>query len=202
MDRDAWNSRYQGTDLLWTATPNRFLVAEVDGLAPGRALDLGAGEGRNAVWLAERGWQVTAVDFADVGLDKGRRLAAARGVDVEWVAADLLEYEPPPSRFDLVLVLYLHLLPPDRGMVLGRAATALAPGGLLLVVGHDRRNLAEGHGGPQDPTILLRAEEVVAELGGLTVERAGEVLRPVETEGGIVHAIDTLVRAVKPVGPS
>ena len=84
-------------ELVWTAEPNRFVVAELQDLAPGRALDVGAGEGRNAVWLASRGWQVTAVDFSAVGLDKGRRLAQDRGVAVDWVLADVRDYQPEPA---------------------------------------------------------------------------------------------------------
>lgn len=198
MDREDWNRRYEGAELLWTAEPNRFLAEEVAELRPGRALDLAAGEGRNAVWLAERGWGVTAVDFSDVALTKARQLAAARRVEVAWVEADVLTYRPEEAWFDLVLVLYLHLPPAQLAVVLQRAITALAPGGVLLVVGHDRTNLTEGHGGPQEPTILYRAEELVSQVQGLRVERAERVRRPVETEAGTVDAIDTLLRAVRP----
>ena len=109
VNSEAWNRRYAGTELLWSATPNRFLVAEVEGLPPGRALDLACGEGRNAIWLAERGFEVTGVDFSDVALERARRIAAGRGVEVEWTHADVTEYEPPLRAFDLVVVLYLHL---------------------------------------------------------------------------------------------
>ena len=83
-------------ELLWTAQPNRFLVAKSSDLSPGRALDVACGEGRNAVWLAEQGWQVTGVDFSEVALEKARRLAELRGVEAEWVQADLLDYRPAP----------------------------------------------------------------------------------------------------------
>ena len=172
------------------------MVAELAGLGPGRALDLGTGEGRNAIWLAEHGWRVTAVDFSPVGLAGGARLAAPRGVTVDWVTADLREYQPPEA-FDLVLVAYLHLLPAERSEALRRAAGVLAPGGTLLVVGHDVVNLAEGVGGPQDPDVLYTPEAIVADLCGLHVRRAGRVRRPVETETGTREAVDTLVRAVR-----
>src|SRR5687768_6279671 len=125
MDSDAWDERYAGTELVWTAEPNRFLAAEVGGLTPGRALDVACGEGRNAVWLASLGWTVTGVDFSPVGLDKARRLAQERGVSVEWVTADVTTYEPPAGAFDLVVVLYLHLPAPALAVVLARAAHAL-----------------------------------------------------------------------------
>ena len=197
MDRAEWNRRYAGTEFLWTAEPNRFLVEETVGLAPGRALDLACGEGRNAVWLAERGWRVTGVDFAELAIGKARRLAAGRGVDVEWIIADVLEYEPEPGAFDLVAVFYLQIAEADRGIVLPRAARAVAAGGVCLFVAHDSRNLAEGHGGPSDPAVLYSPADVVAHLDGLAVERAETVVRPVETPEGERSALDVIVRATR-----
>src|SRR5690606_6006021 len=124
--------RYATSELIWTADPNRFLVDEVRGLAPGRALDVAAGEGRNAVWLARHGWQVTAVDFSDVGLDKARQLAERAGVSVDLVCADATN--PIDATFDLVVVLYLHLPADQRRRAYRNAADAVAPGGTLLIV--------------------------------------------------------------------
>ena len=197
MDSQEWDQRYAGRGLVWTAEPNRFVVAELQNLAPGRALDVGAGEGRNAVWLASRGWQVTAVDFSAVGLDKGRRLAEDQGVAVEWVCADVRGYQPEPASFQLVLVAYLQLRDTELDGVLRRAVTALAPGGVLLVVGHDVTNLTEGTGGPQDPAVLHTPESVARSLRDLTVVRAERVRRPVA--GSPRDAVDTLVRAIRPV---
>src|SRR6476646_1454842 len=109
MDRRMWDARYAATESLWTFEPNRFLVRETEGLAPGRALDLACGEGRNALWLAARGWQVTAVDFSAVALDRGRERADRDGLTVDWVEGDVLEWVPPERGFDLVAILYLHL---------------------------------------------------------------------------------------------
>jgi SAM-dependent methyltransferase len=195
MDRERWNERYRKTELLWTAEPNRFLVEEIAEMKPGRALDLAAGEGRNAVWLAERGWRVTAVEFADEAVNRGRRIAADRKVDVEWVEADLLQWRPAGAAWDLVLVLYLHLRADDMATVLERARDGVAPGGTLLLVGHDRRNLDEGHGGPQHSEVLYTADEVARWLTGLEIESAETRQRPVETDGGTVHALDCVVRA-------
>ncbi len=184
-------------ELIWRAEPNRFLVEEVARVKPGRALDLACGEGRNALWLAERGWQVTGVDFSPVGLAKARRLAVVRRVDVSWLRADVLEWNPPQTAFDLVIVMYLQLPADARRRVLSRAARALTPGGTLLVVGHDSTNLTEGTGGPQDPAVLFSPEDVANDLPGLDIERAERVRRPVHTEHGDVDAIDALVRAVR-----
>jgi SAM-dependent methyltransferase len=198
MDAEGWNRRYATSELVWTAEPNRFLVEEVAGLAPGRALDLGAGEGRNAVWLARQGGQVTAVDFSEVGLDKARQLAETAGVTVELVCADATQ--PVVGAFDLVVVLYLHLPADDRRRAYRNAAAAVAPGGTLLIVGHDSTTLVDGVGGPQDPAVLFTAADVVADLdgSGLVVRRADAVRRAVTTDDGERTAIDALVRAERP----
>jgi len=197
MDREEWDRRYAGSELLWTAQANRFLVDESGDLSPGRALDVACGEGRNAVWLAERGWRVTGVDFSEVALEKARGLAEMRDVKAEWVQADLLEYRPAPRAFDLVIVFYLQVPAAERRGILRAAADAVAAGGRLLLVAHDSSNLEHGHGGPQNPAVLYTAADVVADLdnSGLEIERAELVGRPVETPDGERTALDALVRA-------
>jgi SAM-dependent methyltransferase len=178
------------------------VAAELEGREPrGRALDLACGEGRNAIWLAERGWRVTAVDFSDVAIERAAKLAERRGVDVEWICRDLAAYEPPPATFQLVLVAYLQLPAADLCGVLALAAEAMAAEGELLMIGHARSNLTEGVGGPRDPAHLWTPDEIDAALRalGLSVERCEHVRRPVETEDGPREAIDLLVRARKPV---
>jgi SAM-dependent methyltransferase len=203
MDSRQWDERYSGAGFQWKTEPNQFVAAELADLPPGRALDLAAGEGRNSVWLAERGWRLTAVDFSQVGLAKGRKLSAMRGLGdglIDWVVADLRDYQPPPRAFDLVLIAYLQVGAELRETVLARAAAALAPGGTLFIVGHDLSNLTEGTGGPQDPAVLYTAEALRAGLSGLpglTVRRAEAVRRVVHTGNGAAIAIDTLVRAVR-----
>jgi len=201
VDRQQWDERYAGAEFEWSMHPNQFVAAELAALPPGRALDLAAGEGRNSVWLAERGWSVTAVDFSRVGLDKGRTLGAARGVadgQVDWVVADLSEYSPARAAFGLVLIAYLQVDAALRARVLAGAAAALTPGGTLLVVGHDLTNLTEGVGGPQSPDVLYTPEAITAGLPGLRIVRAERVRRTVERDGAQATAIDTLVRAERP----
>jgi SAM-dependent methyltransferase len=190
MDAQSWDRRYAEADLVWSADPNRFVADELTGLPPGTAVDLAAGEGRNALWLASLGWRVTAVDFSAVALDKGRQIASSRGLAVDWVHADLVDYVPPVA--DLVLIAYLHVPPALWEPVLRRAAAAVAPGGTFLAVGHDATNLTEGTGGPQDLERLWTPSGVAAGLGDLVVRRAESVRRPVS---GQRDAIDTLVRA-------
>jgi SAM-dependent methyltransferase len=198
VNREHWDERYGTEELIWKAEPNRFLVEELDALAPGRALDVACGEGRNAVWLASKGWRVTGADFSRAGLAKAQRLATDRGVEVTWVEADVVEWRPPTASFDLVVVMYLHLLAEQRRQALAHAAAALAPGGVLLVVGHDTSNLLKGTGGPQDPAVLFGPDEIVQDLSGLQIERAEQVKRTVVTDAGEATAIDALVRAVRP----
>jgi SAM-dependent methyltransferase len=197
VKREDWDSRYAGSELLWTAEANRFLVAEVSGLAPGRALDLACGEGRNAVWLAEQGWTVRGVDFSSVALAKAEKLAEARGVEADWVHADLLAYEPEPAAYDLVVVLYLQIPVTERRTISRRAAGALAPGGVLLIVAHDSSNFEHGWGGPRDPAVLYSAADVRDDLAdaGVEIVRADIVERPVDAPDGEKIALDLLVRA-------
>ena len=196
MQREDWDKRYGSVENLWAVRPNRFLVAEVATLAPGRALDLACGEGQNAIWLASLGWEVTGVDFSEVAIAKARSRADRDGVRVEFVCADLLEYEPGLGAFDLVLVLYIHTPAVARRQVLSKAAAALAPNGTFVLVGHDLTNMTDGVGGPSDRDLLFTPDDIVAELPDIEIEKAERVLRDVA--GADRPAIDALVRARRP----
>ncbi len=199
MTASDWDQRYAGRDFVWSVEPNQLLADEVRRLRPGRSLDLGAGEGRNAVWMATRGWKVTAVDYSPVGIEKGRRLAQEHAVPVDWIVADVTDYQPDGS-FNLVVLAYLQLPSTVLSPVLATAAAALTPGGTLLLVGHDRANLRDGVGGPKDPAVLHTVDEVCRALTGLDVQRAEQYRRPVQVDGAERFAVDTVVRAVRPAG--
>lgn len=206
MDSAAWDERYAAAELVWSAGPNQFVEHELAGLPPGRGLELACGEGRNARWLAERGWQVTAMDFSPVAIEKGRRLTEERRVPVDWVVGDVLT-APLPTDLDLVVITYLQLSAPERSTAVRRAFGALAEGGTLLVVAHDATNLTEGTGGPQDPAVLYTAEDVLADLGEapLEVVRAERVARVVGAEdahGSEGTAWDALVRVTRGTAPA
>lgn len=203
MDATFWDQRYGGSEFVWTTEPNRFLAEVAVQREPASALDLACGEGRNAVWLATQGWDVTGVDFSQVGLDKAAVLADVNGVTCTWRRADLSQWEPD-RQWDFVFVCYLQVHDDVRRHAIGAAARAVASGGTLFVVGHDRRNLTDGVGGPQDPSVLYTAadlEDDVAASGAnaLTVTRAEVVYRPVATgdpvDDGERSAIDCVLRA-------
>jgi SAM-dependent methyltransferase len=196
MQREDWDRRYAAVENLWATRPNRFLVAEVAEIPPGRALDLACGEGQNAIWLASLGWDVTGVDYSEVAIAKANARAERDGVAVEFNSADLVEYEPERGAYDLVLVLYLHIPSIERGAVHAKASAALAPGGTFLLLGHDRANLTDGVGGPSDPDLLYTADEIAAELPGLEIEKATTLPRDVDGEDR--DAIDTIIRARRP----
>lgn len=206
MDSTAWNERYNNNELVWSAAPNMWVKQLTEDLPAGKALDVAAGEGRNALWLASLGWHVTAVDFSTVALQRARSLAEKQfGQDsrrLETVEADVETWVPPARSYDLVLVVYLHLPKDRRTSVMRAAAEAVAPGGTLLVVGHDLQNLTSGHGGPQNPAVLYRPSDIVQdiELAQLVVDRDETVPRSTTDSGGQpADALDALVVARRPV---
>jgi SAM-dependent methyltransferase len=212
VDAQAWDERYDAAELVWSVEPNQFVAAECAGLlaggasgrSPDRALDLAAGEGRNAIWLARQGWQVCAADFSQAGLDKGRQLAGS--LDIDWVCADAVtgqgfEQVSRGGAFGLVVIAYLQLPPRQRRAAIRRGFASLAPGGTFLLVAH-ATNLEHGTGGPQDASVLMTAEDVLADLAGekYTVLRAERVERLVgDGHGGAIGATayDCLVRLTR-----
>jgi 2-polyprenyl-3-methyl-5-hydroxy-6-metoxy-1,4-benzoquinol methylase len=193
--REMWDERHAAREPIESHAPDPTLAEVAGALAPGRAIDLAAGDGRNAIWLAGRGWDVTAVDFSSVALEHATAAAEAANVTLRWVNADLLAWRAEPRSFDLVALMFLHLPPAERGTVYAHAAEAVAPGGLLLVVGHDRSNIADGAGGPQDPEVLFTAAELASDLSGFEVERAETVSRDL---GDGRRALDAVLVARRP----
>lgn len=200
--RDHWNARYADKELVWSAGPNKTFAKEIDDLPPGKALDFACGEGRTAVYLAEKGWRVTAIDFSDVAIEKALQIADRRGVNVDWINDDVSRRAFAPGEFDLVAVLYLHTGAAERQRWLSRAIEAVAPAGTFIYIGHDPANIGQGTGGPQDPDVLPSASEIVSHLGSFVVEKAEIIERPIEKDpghgaAGGGKALDTLVKAVR-----
>jgi SAM-dependent methyltransferase len=200
MDRTDWDARYEGREYVWEVAPNQFVERHLAALKPGTAIDLAAGEGRNAVWLAAQGWRVIAVDYSPVGLEKGRRLADDHDVadSIEFVAADALTYQPAEP-VDLVVISYFQTSPAEQRTALQHAATWLRPGGTVFVVAHDRANQELGYGGPSSIDRCYGLDTTVDALAGLDVATAEVAERPVDTDDGPRTALDTLVIATRPI---
>jgi SAM-dependent methyltransferase len=186
-----WDERY-GEKQQWSSEPNRLVADLLADVPPGDAVDLAAGEGRHALWLAGRGWRATAVDFSAVGLDRGRAQPGSEAVS--WVVADVRTWTAADASLDLVLVAYLHLPQEETGPLLRRAVGWLRPGGRLLVLGHDVENLTAGVGGPPDPEILHSVERLAPVAALLEVDRFEQVRRA--TPAGT--ALDTLLWGRRP----
>ena len=186
-----WDERYAERQQ-WSAEPNALIAGLLDGVPPGDAVDLAAGEGRHALWLAGLGWRVTAVDFSGIGLARG---GAQPGADrVTWVTADVTTWSADAASLDLALVAYLHLPQEDTVALLTRAVGWLRPGGRLLVLGHDVENLSAGVGGPQEEAILHSVERLRPVARLLLVDRLEQVRR--QTPAGT--ALDTLLVGRRP----
>ena len=198
MDATEWDARYDESERVWSIGPNQFVEAALADLPPGRAVDLAAGEGRNAVWLASRGWDVTAVDFSRVALERGRETAPDAGVT--WVCADVLTWRSGAEPYDLAVLAYLQLAASGRRRATRTGFGCLRPGGTFFLVAHDSSNLTEGTGGPQDPSVLMTADDVLADLGDASydVVEAGRVERRVAgPDGSERTAYDARVRVVR-----
>jgi len=195
----AWDARYAGHGhALWSGDPNAVLVAEATDLPPGRALDVGCGEGADALWLADRGWQVTAVDISAVALRRGQAEGARRGLGVEWVHADLLAAPPQPGAFDLVTSHFLHVPTAERERLYASLAAAVAPGGTLLLVAHHPSDLDTSIGRPRLPDLFFTAEQLAAQLDPELWSVEVAEARPREAtdpQGRRITISDTVLRA-------
>ncbi|MEJ7756455.1 MAG: class I SAM-dependent methyltransferase [Nocardioidaceae bacterium] len=184
MDAKHWDLKYAAMPGMWGATANATVVTELTDRTPGVAVDIACGDGRNAVWLAERGWDVAAVDFSPVAIGQAR---ARSGADaVAWEVGDALVWSPGRP-VDLVLITYLHV--PGLAAILSRAMGWLAPGGEVLYLGHALENLEHGTGGPSDPDVLPDVGQLATALSGARIRRFEHVDRP--TDNGT--AVDLLV---------
>lgn len=198
MDAAQWDERYRASaGGVWATQPPAVVREITATLPPGTAIDVATGDGRTALWLGERGWDCTGVDFSSAGL----ALAAARpgGDAVTWTPGDVLEWQPD-AQVDLVVSCYLHL--PDSAAAVARIAEWVAPGGTLLVLGHDVDNIAAGGHGPSDPAILYTPDLLRGALDDrFLIERCERVVRASADaelrDGHHAAAIDTLLHAVR-----
>jgi SAM-dependent methyltransferase len=204
FDEQSWEERYRSRAVVWSGHPNSQLAAEAAALTAGAALDAGSGEGADARWLAARGWQVTAVDFAATALQRAAAQAEALGADaarrISWVHADLTTWAPAESHFDLVSAQFMHLPAAPRQALFARLAASVAPGGTLLIVGHHPSDMQTTMPRPPMPELFFTAEEVAGSLdpGQWDVLVAEARPRPAtDPEGQEVTIHDAVLRARK-----
>jgi SAM-dependent methyltransferase len=174
-----WDDRYRQPEYVYGTEPNEFLVAACQPIPPGRALSLGEGEGRNAVYLASRGFAVTAVDGSAVGLRKAEELAASRGVKLTTVVADLATYAIAPGSWDLMISIFCHLPPAIRQPLYRQVVDGLRPGGVLILEAYTPEQLIYETGGPRDAAMLLDLAKLRAEFAGLEFMHERELVRDV-----------------------
>lgn len=181
MDAAFWNQRYAAAaaEYVYGSAPNAFVAASAPSLPPGPVLCLGEGEGRNAVFLAERGHAVTAMDQSDVALAKAARLAASRGVTIETRAADLASFAIEPGRWAGIVATFVHLPQPLRSEVHARVVRGLLPGGCFILEAYTPAQLAHDTGGPRSLDVLMRLDDLRTELAGLEFLVARELEREV-----------------------
>jgi SAM-dependent methyltransferase len=205
---DFWDERYRSAQRVWSGNPNPQLVAEVAGRPPGRALDVGCGEGADAIWLARRGWTVVAADISGVALERAAQHARdtdpAAAARIEWRKADLLAQPPEPGSFDLVSAQFLQLPPEPRARLFAALAAAVRDGGMLLVVGHHPSDLATGVPRPPTPERFYTPDEIAGLLdGSWTINVCEARPRPGKTrDGAEVTVHDTVLAATRPAAAS
>lgn len=201
MDEAFWDERYGSAERIWSGQPNPHLVTDIADLAPGRALDVGAGEGADAIWLAQRGWIVTAVDISTIALERGRAQAATRGPEVAeritWKHSDVVTSTFPTASFDLVSVHFMHLHTIDRIPLFQRCIAAVAPRGTLQVVGHHPSDMDTTAGRPRIPDAFYTPDEIADMLDNEWTILAREARpRPVTDHNGAPITIhDTVLVA-------
>ena len=193
-----WDERYAERGFIHGVEPNQFVALHLSGMAPCRVLDLGSGQGRNAVWLALQGHDVTAVDLSPVATEQARELAANAGAEVTFHTADVLEWEPRQDSFDLVLLSYLQLPEAMRRLLHAKAMRAVRPGGTVFVIAHHLDNLEHGVGGPPSPEVLFSEAELEDDFADLEITTLERVIRSVDLDGEKAEAIDVLMIGMKP----
>jgi SAM-dependent methyltransferase len=205
LTQEFWDTRYRSADTIWSGNPNPHLVAQVADLAPGTALDVGSGEGADAIWLAARGWQVTGIDLSTVALERAAHLASDAGQDIAeritWQQADVLSWDPAPRQFDLVSAQFMHLPRLAREALHRRLAAAVRTGGMLLIVGHHPSDLETSRDHrPNLPDFFYTADEIAAALSPdewQSIVAAAPERQALDPEGRAVTIHDAVLRAVR-----
>lgn len=194
--KGAWDERYSQAGLVWGRDANSFVVSQLEGLSPRRVLDLGCGQGRNALWLASQGHEVTGLDLSPIAIAQATEIAQAAGMEATFAAVDLAtDWQPLPNAYDLIVLSYLQLPESARKPVHAKAVETLAPGGMIFLIAHHPDNLEQGVGGPPYPEVMFDEVALAQDFAELNIERNEKVLRPVDQDGEIKNAIDLILLA-------
>lgn len=190
-----WNERYSQAEYVYGKNPNDFLVEVVQQIPKGRVLCLADGEGRNGVYLAQQGCQVTAVDASPVGLEKARKLAAERSVEIETIVADLADFPIQPNSWDAIVSIFCHLPPTIRAQVHRQVVAGLRSGGVFVLEAYTPRQLAFKTGGPPTADLTMELATLRQELEGLEFKHAAELEREIQ-EGQFHQGHSAVVQVV------
>jgi len=164
-----WDERYSSTMFVYGTEPNTFFKDELDKLKTGNILLLGEGEGRNAVYAADKGWNVDAVDFSLIAKEKALKLAEENSVSINYEIADLSEYKPNSSYYDAAAIIFLHLNPKIRSDVHSKVVDSLKPGSTLILEVYDKEQLGKDSGGPQNIDMLYSKEELINDFNNMKI---------------------------------
>ena len=189
--RTFWDERFDRGEYVYGTEPNEFVVEAAQHIPQGKVLCIGEGEGRNAVFLAEQGYDVTAVDSSSIGLQKAQKLAAERGVSITTIHADLDQYSIEPNTWHGIVSTFVHMPKPMRRKVHAACVKGLAPGGALILEGFTPQQLNYNTGGPAALELLMTLEELKTEFQGLDFRIAQEVVR--YRQAGLFHTGDAAV---------
>lgn len=196
-EQQSWDARYLGEEYFYGTEPNGFLAANIDQLGSGRALCLAEGEGRNAVFLAEHGFDVHSVDLSETGVSKTHALARSRGVVVHAQQGDLAVFDLGESNWDVIISIFAHTPAKLRRQLHQRVVSALRPGGAFLLEAYTPAQIGRGTGGPPDASLMMTADALREELAGLQIHHLQEIEREViEGQGhsGIASVVQCIAR--------
>jgi len=174
-----WDQRYAEEEYVYGTEPNDFLREQVGRIPPGRVLSLCEGEGRNAVFLAKQGYEVTGVDSSSVGLTKAQKLAGSEGVSITTQLADMGDFHIDPESWNGVVSIFCHIPPSMRAELHRQVVAGLKPGGVLILEAYTPAQIALGTGGPKMPELTMTGDDLRQELAGLEIELLQELERDV-----------------------
>ncbi len=189
--RDTWNERYSAEEFVYGINPNEFFKETINQIQSGKLLLLGEGEGRNAIYAAKQGWDVTAVDWSESAKLKALKLARKENVLINYIVKSLEDFEPENDTFDAIGLIFLHLIPEAREEIHKKAINALRENGILILIAFDKEQLGNNSGGPKDESLLYSLDEIVEDFIELDFKHLSKEI--VNLNEGILHKGEAVV---------